>query len=72
MCRTKQSEKGWAIVRLILGVLQMVTSLMALVLLMNLGTHPVALGAAAGACGFTLTSLLLFRGKRQHGSGDGH
>ena len=72
MSPSKQSEKVWAIVRLILGLLQIVTSSMAFVLLMNLGTHPVALGAAAVACGFTLTSLLLFRGKRQHGSGDGH
>ena len=72
MRHSSQSEKLWAIVRLILGYIQMFTSSMALVLVMNLGTHPVALGAAAVACGFTLTSLVLFRGKRQHGSGDGH
>lgn len=72
MFRLSQSEKLWAIVRLILGLLQMFTSSMALVLVMNLGTHPVALGAVAVACGFTLTSLLLFRGKRRRSSGDGH
>ncbi len=70
MGHSKQSEKLWAVVRLILGLLQIFTSSMAFVLLMNLGTHPVALGAAAVACGFTLTSLVLFRGKRRHDSGD--
>ncbi len=70
MCRSKQSEKLWAVVRLILGLLQIFTSSMAFVLLMNLGTHPVAVGATALACGFTLTSLVLFRGKRRQGSGD--
>ena len=72
MERSTRSQKFWAIVRLILGSLQMFTSSMALVLLMNLGTHPVALSAAAAACGFTLTSLWLFRGNRRDGSGDGH
>lgn len=70
MASSPRSEKLWAIVRLILGLLQIVTSTMAFVLLMNLGTHPVALGTAAVACGFTLTSLLLFRVQRRHGSND--
>lgn len=71
MGHSQRSEKFWAIVRFILGSLQMFTSSMALVLLVNLGTHPVALSATAVACGFTLTSLWLFRGNRRHGSGDG-
>lgn len=72
MHHSPQSETFWAIVRLILGLLQIVSSTMAFVLLMNLGTQPIALGTTALACGFTLTSLLLFRGKRRPGSGDGH
>lgn len=70
MPSSPRSEKLWAIVRLILGLLQMFASSMALVLLMNLGTHPVSLAAAGAACALTVTSLLLFRGQRRHGSND--
>lgn len=72
MCRSRESERLWGVMRLILGLLQIVTSSMALVFVMNLGTHPVSLACAGVACALTLTSLLLFRGQRRHGSKDAH
>lgn len=54
-------EQKWAIVRLTLGMLQVMTAATAAILLFRTGVNAFSLGVAAIAGAFTLTSVVLFR-----------
>jgi hypothetical protein len=59
------NSKSWAVVRLGLGTLQIVGATTGAILLLRSGVNTVSVGAAVITGIVTLTSLLLFREKKQ-------
>ena len=57
------SERRWAVVRLILGQLQMMGAVVSFVLLLQTGINRLSLGAVVVTSLLTGLSLLLFRGR---------
>lgn len=56
-------EQKWAIVRLTLGMLQVMSAATAAILLFRTGVNELSLGAAGVAGLFTLISIILFRNR---------
>ena len=58
-------ERAWAVVRLALGLLQMMGAVVALYCLLETGVSELAVGAVVVTCVFTTTSILLFGGRKR-------
>lgn len=65
MWANMNNSKPWAVVRLVLGSFQVSTATLAFVLLIRSGVNDFSVGATLFATILTLTSILLFRGKKQ-------
>ncbi|MBI3862298.1 MAG: hypothetical protein HY290_10425 [Planctomycetia bacterium] len=57
-------ELVWAIVRLVLGALQVIAAAAGVILLFRTGVNSLSLGVAAVGGILTLTSILLFRQRK--------
>ena len=57
-------ERAWAIVRIILGLGQMMGAVVSVYFLIETGVNALSLGAVAGTCVLTVTSRLLFGRKK--------
>ena len=55
-------ERKWAVVRIALGILQVIGATATVFLLLKTGTNTLTIGAAGVTTALTLTSILLFRG----------
>lgn len=58
-------SKPWAVVRIVLGTLQVTAATTGVILLVRSGVNEFSIGAAVVASILTLTSVLLFRRRRQ-------
>jgi hypothetical protein len=63
--RPTNEEKGWAIVRMVLGLAQMTGAVAAFYLLFQTGVNALSLSAVVITCLLTTLSVLLFRGRGQ-------
>jgi hypothetical protein len=61
--RPTGKEKAWAVVRLVLGLAQMIGAVVSLYLLLQIGLASVTLGAVVFTCACTTASVLLFGGR---------
>jgi hypothetical protein len=53
-------QRAWAVVRVILGLLQMMGAVVSAYLLLQTGVNPLSLAAVVLTCFFTSVSVLLF------------
>jgi hypothetical protein len=58
-----RGEKGWALVRLTLGMMQMTGAVVSFYLLLRTGMNDLSLSAVAFTCLCTTVSVLLFGGR---------
>lgn len=58
-------EKAWAVVRMVLGLAQMMGAVVSFYLLAQTGMNAFSLGAVVVTCLLTTISVLLFRGRGQ-------
>jgi hypothetical protein len=56
-------ERAWAVVRIILGLGQMIGAIVSVYFLIETGVNAMSLGAVTVTCMLTVTSRLLFRRK---------
>jgi len=61
--RPTSKEKAWAVVRMVLGLGQMMGAVVAFYLLLQTGVNALSLGAVVVTCLLTTTSVLLFRSR---------
>jgi hypothetical protein len=59
------STRRWAVVRLLLGYLQMTGAIVSAALLLQTGTNTASLGAVVLTCALTTVSVILFGSQRK-------
>lgn len=65
--RPRTKEKAWAVVRMVLGLAQMMAAVVAFSLLFQTGMNALSLGAVVVTCFLTTISVLPFRNRDQEG-----
>ena len=61
--KNRQAERRWAMVRIVLGMLQTTGAAALVILLISSGVSTLSIAVAVVTTGFLAVSLLLFRGK---------